>query len=133
MTQVVVDSSALIAILFQEEGCEAIHRYLRNPDIEMLIGAPTLLETLMVLSGRGRQDADVILGTLLAGKRHRIVDFDDGMVRMAHAAFLAFGRGRHPARLNFGDCMAYAVARTFDVPLVFKGDDFARTDIRPAL
>ena len=54
------------------------------------------------------------------------------MVELATAAFLLFGKGRHPARLNYGDCMTYALAKSLDAPLLFKGDDFGKTDVRIA-
>ena len=61
------------------------------------------------------------------------MDFTEAHFRLAAAAFDRYGRGRHPAKLNFGDCMAYAVAKAHGVPLLYKGDDFARTDIAAAL
>lgn len=132
MRQIAVDSSALIAILFREKGYEQLAAEMRPADVVLLIGAPTMLETLIVLS-RAREEPEVILGTLLAGKRHEIVAFDQGMVMMAYEAFRIYGKGRHPAALNYGDCMAYAVARVFDVPLLFKGEDFLSTDVRRAI
>jgi ribonuclease VapC len=71
---------------------------------------------------------------LLSRNDVHVVSFSVGMYRMAVAAFDLYGKGRgHPARLNFGDCMAYAVAKHHDIPLLFKGEDFARTDIVPAV
>lgn len=132
MRPIVVDSSALVAILFDEEEGEEFRLILRDPEIRMVIGAPTLLETYMVVGSRAQRPPALAIETLLAGKEHEIVAFDEAMVRTAYAAFQAFGKGRHPAALNYGDCMAFAVARTFDAPLLFKGDDFMSTDVRRA-
>jgi ribonuclease VapC len=62
-----------------------------------------------------------------------IVPFDADQAVLAHDAYLRFGKGFHPAALNFADCAAYALAKFRDEPLLFKGEDFARTDVRPAL
>ncbi len=74
-----------------------------------------------------------VLDKVLNAPRIEVVAFDQRIFENAREAFDRFGRGRHPAKLNFGDCMAYAVAKAHDVPLLYKGDDFARTDIRAAL
>jgi ribonuclease VapC len=74
-----------------------------------------------------------VLDKILAAPRMDTISFDRPIFALAAAAFDRYGRGRHRARLNFGDCMAYAVAKAHDVPLLFKGTDFAHTDLRPAL
>ena len=62
-----------------------------------------------------------------------IVPFDEGLARESHAAFIRFGKGRHPAGLNFGDCVSYALARSRGLPLLYKGGDFAKTDVLSAV
>lgn len=99
---------------------------------EALIGTPTLLELQLVLSSRMGVDAEAFVDRLLALPAVHPVAFSLEMYRFALAAFHRFGKGRHQAGLNFGDCMAYAVAKAHDVPLLFKGNDFLHTDIRPA-
>jgi len=127
---IAVDTSALVAVALGEPEradfnlCIARHG--------ALIGTPTLLELSLVLTTRLHGGADAFLDGLLRLPGIHPVDFSLDLSRAASEACLRFGRGRHPAGLNFGDCMAYAVARVHDVPLLFKGDDFARTDIRPA-
>lgn len=129
---IVVDSSVFIAILLQEDGFELYRDRMATPGYRLWIPAPLLLETLFVLSGR-RIEAEPAVRRLLDGKSHFIAPFDESMAMLAHQAFLRFGKGRHPAALNFGDCMAYALAKSLDAPLLFKGDDFAKTDIVAAL
>ena len=87
----------------------------------------------MVLEGRPHADGALSLRALREELHIAIVPFDAGLAEIAYAAFQRFGRGRHPAKLNYGDCMAYALARATSEPLVFKGDDFSQTDITPAL
>jgi ribonuclease VapC len=78
---------------------------------------------------RGARELDALLGR----SRVEFIAFDDAQAILARDAFRRFGRGRHPAGLNFGDCLAYALAKHLGEPLLFKGDDFTRTDITPAL
>ncbi len=88
----------------------------------------------MVLAGRASgadswQDLDALIATYSIA----VVPYVADQARIASEGFLHFGKGRHPARLNFGDCASYALAKSLDVPLLFKGTDFAQTDIVPAL
>jgi ribonuclease VapC len=97
------------------------------------VGAPTLFETEMVLVGRGGLERRSSLLRFLAENEVTTVSFDDRHRRLATAAFIRYGKGRHPAALNYGDCMTYATARISGAPLLFVGDDFAKTDLTPAL
>jgi ribonuclease VapC len=99
---------------------------------EVAIGASSVLEAGMVLSSRLRQDARPFIHALLRQIRATIVPFDDDHAWASTGAFLRFGGGRHPAGLNFGDCMSYAVASLAGQPLLYVGDDFSKTDIVPA-
>lgn len=130
---IVVDASALVAILKNEPDHAVFDDALTGR--RSLIGAPTLLELKMVLSGVFDDAiADRIVLRLLNEVRIEPVDFTSAMADAAVTAFRTFGKGRgHPAKLNFGDCMSYAVAKVLDIPLLYKGGDFARTDIRSAL
>jgi ribonuclease VapC len=130
---IAVDSSAVIAILHREPGCEILADALTRAN-RRIIGAPTLLEIRQVMGGRhgraGIEQSDALLEQIGA----ETVSWTAEMADLATSAFLRFGKGQgHPAQLNFGDCMAYAVARAMDVPLLYVGDDFAQTDIRSAL
>jgi ribonuclease VapC len=127
----VLDSSAIVAIHLKEPGYEKLIQAIEGADL-VVVGAPTVLETAMVLSSRLRRDARPMISTFLRRLNAEVVSFGEEHSEAAAAAFLRFGRGRHPAALNLGDCMAYAVASVASLPLLFKGDDFARTDIERA-
>ena len=126
-----LDSSALIAILFSEPGyLDLVDRILTAETVR--VSAPTLVETSLVLAGRRRSPAADDVETLVHELGATIVPFGEREWHAAVDAFLRFGRGRHAAALNFGDCLAYAAARVANDSLLFVGDDFAATDIAPA-
>jgi ribonuclease VapC len=128
---VTLDSSAIIAILFGEHGhLDLIDRILAADHVR--VGTPTVAETSMVFAGRRRTDAVGEVDALLQELGVTIVPFGEAEWHAAISAFLRFGRRRHQAALNFGDCLAYAVASTAKDSLLFVGDDFARTDVTPA-
>ncbi len=128
----VVDSSAIIAILKQEPDAQRFALALAYaPDRWM--SAVSLVEAALVIEGRFGGRGARELDTLIARSRIQFVAFDGEQAALAREAFRRFGRGRHPAGLNFGDCLAYALAKHLDEPLLFKGDDFAKTDVVPAL
>jgi len=127
----VIDSSALIAILRNEPDGEAFAGAIfRDPS--RLVSAVTKLEAGIVAYGTrgaaGAADLDRLLGEIGA----IIVAFDDDQARIARDAFARFGKGIHPAGLNFADCAAYALAIVEAEPLLFKGTDFAKTDVAVA-
>lgn len=127
-----VDSSALLAILFGEANhLDLVDRILETEIVRM--GAPTLAESAVVLGARRRTNSERDLAALVEELGITIVPFTADHWPVALSAFIRFGRGRHKAALNFGDCLSYAVARLADDSLLFVGDDFTRTDIRPAL
>ena len=96
-----------------------------------LMSAVSMQEAGMVIAGRfGDAAAWEPLDALLARMGIEIVAHDGALAGLARTAFLRFGKGRHAAGLNFGDCASYALAKATDVPLLFKGDDFGRTDVR---
>ena len=101
----VVDSSALISILLEEPGYEVLLEKAGRADA-VFLGAPTALETAMVLSTRFRKDARPMLAGFLRRMNAQIVEFNQEHYEVAMSAFLRFGKGRHPAALNFGDCMS---------------------------
>ena len=127
----VVDSSALISMLLEEPGYETLLEKAGRADA-VFLGAPTALETAMVLSARFRKDARPMLTGFLRRMNAQIVEFNQEHYEVAMSAFLRFGKGRHPADLNFGDCMSYALAATSGQLLLFSGTDFSRTDIKAA-
>lgn len=123
----VVDSSVLVAIFKEEPEGPALAEVILSGG--WLIGWPTIFETRIWLH-RHRPQADLVsLDLVIRDDSIGKVAFDGALESQASGAFAQFGKGRHPAKLNFGDCMAYAVARHFDVPLLFKGNDFHHTDV----
>jgi ribonuclease VapC len=129
----VVDSSALLALVFREPAAAAIVEVLANAEDRVSIGAPTLVETAIVLVAKMGEDARALAPLLVDQLGLAVIPFAAAHGREARQAFLRFGRGRHPAALNFGDCLSYAIAKVADQPLLFVGDDFRRTDVVAAL
>lgn len=128
----IIDSSVLVAILLLEPGYDrfvlAITQARRR-----LLAAPTLLETTMVLVGCREDEILDRLDQFLRTASIETVPFTADHAAVARQTFLRYGKGRHPAALNFGDCIAYATARLEAMPLLFKGDDFRLTDIEAAV
>ena len=128
----VIDSSALLAILLDEPDAEFYIAAILS-DGKRLISAATLVETSIVIFNKRQPTPIAALDALLARLDIRVVSVDESQAMLAREAYRDFGRGSgHPARLNFGDCFAYALAKTSGEPLLFKGDDFGHTDIRIA-
>lgn len=128
----IVDSSALIAILFKEKEASAFASAMRDAP-SRAIAAPTLVEAAMVAEGRTGPAMGKELDELLDALNAEIVPFTAAHAALARDAWRRYGKGRHPAGLNLGGCFAYALAKTRDEPLLFKGDDFARTDVKAAI
>ena len=126
----VIDTSALIAILHREPEAAAFENAITNAPVRLL-SAVTKLEAGMVTLGRGRVGTEM-LDRLLETMAVTIVPFDDHQAAIARDAFARYGKGRHAAGLNFGDCAAYALAIAEAEPLLFKGTDFAATDVQVA-
>ena len=127
-----IDSSALIAILFAEPDYLDLVDAMLQADV-VRIGAPTLVETGLVLAGRRASPVGRELDGLVRELGVTIVPFGEAEWHAAIDASSRFGRGRHAAGLNFGDCLAYAAAAVAGDTLLFVGQDFRKTDIRPAL
>ncbi|MEW5687999.1 MAG: type II toxin-antitoxin system VapC family toxin [Pseudomonadota bacterium] len=128
---IAVDASALVAIMLAEPEAERIELALHETDVAWL-SPINYVETGLLLLGRGAVSTPDELDTWLAAQRVS-VRRDLSLASEALQAYLRFGKGRHPARLNLGDCFAYALAKALDAPLLYKGDDFALTDVRSAL
>jgi ribonuclease VapC len=127
---IVVDSSAACAILFGEAETPVFEEIIARDSALLPVSA--LVESAIAWRRRGGQAA--IFDRFLAAFAFEILPSDERQARIAAEADRRFGRGTgHPARLNFGDCLAYAAAVAHDAPLLFKGDDFARTDVRRAV
>lgn len=127
----IVDTSAIVAIVFREPGFDdLVERFAKASSLAA--GAPTLAETGIVLSARLKRNARGLLERLLQELRIESIPFTEDHWRAAHDAYIRYGKGRHPARLNFGDCLSYATAKLADQPLLFVGSDFTKTDISVA-
>jgi ribonuclease VapC len=128
---VIVDSSALIAIFLKEPESRFLDVAIVE-DTDCRMSTATFLEASMVLMARKGQDGMRDLDLLIARMGIRLVPFTESQARLARTAFARFGKGRHRAGLNFGDCIAYALAKETGEALLFKGADFAQTDIAAA-
>ncbi len=124
----ILDSSAIVAILFREPGVETlVDKLSSTPAVG--VGAPTLVETTIVSSHRLGRDARGLLARFLDEADVAIVPFGDMHAAVATDAWLRYGKGRHKAALNYGDCLAYAVAKVANQPLLCVGGDFPETDL----
>jgi ribonuclease VapC len=127
----ILDTSAIVAVGLEEPGYKELQARLAAAPI-IAVGTPTLVETTMVLSARLRLDARGMVARFLIEMHVVVIPFTEAHYATAIAAWFRFGRGRHPAGLNLGDCFSYAIARVAREPLLFTGNDFAQTDIEAA-
>jgi ribonuclease VapC len=126
---IAVDTSALMAILLNEKegkGCERI----LDRETQLIISAATLTEALVVSHGRKLSEA---MRTLIEGLHFDVIPVTSDIAYRVGDVYRQWGRGHHPANLNFGDCFSYDTAKINDCALLFVGDDFRKTDIRAAL
>ncbi len=128
----VLDTSAIAAILFDEPERRAFTQAVEDDPVR-LISASNALECGILVEARRGEAAGRELDLLLHRASVQIVSVDQAQVELARGAWRRFGKGRHPAALNFGHCFAYALSADRGEPLLFKGEDFARTDVVPAL
>jgi len=120
----VVDSSVLIAVLLLEPDAEQFLNQLIDAD-ELYLSAISLVETAIVIEyKKGKSGADK-----LDELNPTVIEFDKQQANLARTAWREYGKGRHPAKLNFGDCCSYALAMHLKKPLLFKGNDFSQTDL----
>lgn len=127
----ILDSSAVIAILLKEPGHERLLDRLATAE-PVRIGAPTVLETSMVLCSRLGHAGKTLLARFLHEAEIEVLDFTAGHWTVAADAFIAFGKGRHRAALDLGDCMTYAAVKLAGEPLLCLGEDFPATDLELA-
>jgi ribonuclease VapC len=128
---VILDSSAIIAILLRQPGYEGLRDALAASE-QAGIGAPTVVETSIVLCARLGRTGKTLLARFLEEAELEVVQFTAEHWTVAADTFIRYGKGRHRAALNFGDCMTYAVAKLAGEPLLCLGDDFPSTDIELA-
>ena len=127
----IVDSSAIVAILLKEPGYERLRDHVAVAK-QVSAGAPTVLESSLVLCSRLGHAGKTLLARFLQEAEIEVVDFVADHWMVAADAFLAYGKGRHRAGLNYGDCMTYAVAKLAEEPLLCLGEDFSATDLELA-
>lgn len=127
----ILDTSAIVAVLRGEPGFDSLEQKIGEA-AEIGVGTPTLLETAIVLTGRTGSDQTSSLERFLRRVDAVEISFSPEHWRRAHEAFVRFGKGRHAAALNFGDCCSYATAAIAQRALLCKGDDFAKTDLELA-
>lgn len=128
----VIDTSAVVAILFEEEDQFRYAEAIESASTR-LVSAVTRVELACVIEGRKREAGREWLERFFALTGAEVVAVTPQQATLAIGAFRTFGKGRHPAGLNIGDCFSYALASATDEPLLFKGNDFVQTDIRSAL
>ncbi len=124
----VIDSSAILAILLQEPEAGEISAAIARDPLRLMSTATVLEATIVIRTRRGEAGVDD-LDRLLNRAGVEQKPFDVDQLTVARQAHRVFGKGRHPAGLNFGDCFAYALSKLSGEPLLFKGEDFARTDV----
>ena len=124
----VIDTSAMIAILLNEPSADRLIAAL-DADPTRLVSAATVVETSLVVLGRFGEAGDPQLDRLLRAVNAKVVPVGDEQVTIARDAAVRFGRGRDEAGLNFGDCFSYALSVESGEPLLFVGNDFAKTDV----
>ncbi len=124
----VIDTSALLAILFNEPERHHFNELIASFP-KRLLSAGTYLETAIVIQSKFGDKGIHNLQLFLSTAEIEIISFDRDQAKAASRAYAAFGKGKHPAGLNFGDCMSYALAEQTGEPLLFKGDDFTKTDV----
>lgn len=126
----IVDTSALLAVLLREEDASRFETAIANSPCRM--SAANVLEATMVLEGRGGTAAGSAMDAFIASAEIATAPITLEQLEVARDAWRNYGKGNHPAALNFGDCFAYALAVTTGESLLFKGNDFARTDVESA-
>lgn len=131
VTACVVDTSVVIAIALVERTADALSAKLFLTS-RRYIGAPSVLEAQIVLAQRSPGAPASAIVELLSMLGIEEVEFTPAMRQHANEAWRTFGKGRHPAALNYGDCMSYGVAAAMALPLLYIGNDFSRTDMRAA-
>jgi ribonuclease VapC len=129
---IVIDTSAIIAILKEESEALSFSEIIADAD-RCFLSAVGFFEASMVMIGRGRPELAEGLDALVDRTAMEIVPVDLELARDSRAAFVRFGKGRHPAGLNLGDCVSYALAHMRGLPLLYKGNDFAQTDVVSAV
>lgn len=129
---IIVDTSALMSLLFQEPDAESLAVAL-TVATELRMAAPTWVESAIVVTTRRGDAGYQRFQQILEGLGMKVVPCDRTLSEIAFQAWCQYGKGRHPAGLNYGDCFSHALAKQRSEPLLFKGSDFSKTDIQSAI
>ncbi len=129
---IVIDTSAVLAILNDEPERRSFNEAIEKA-VRCLISASNFVETSIVLEARKGYEGVRDFDLFVASAGIKVTDVDAEQAEIARTAFRKFGKGRHAANLNFGDCFSYALAKAYDAPLLFKGHDFSHTDVTRAV
>ena len=124
----ILDSSAVVAVLCREAGYAELLEQITHAET-LGIGAPTVFETAMVLTIKLRRDGLAVVNEFVRESGTRVISFTEQHASVAFGAYFRYGKGRNKAALNFGDCLTYSVAKVSGQPLLFIGNDFAKTDV----
>jgi ribonuclease VapC len=127
---IVFDTSAIVAMILGESGHQSLVARMQT-DGERAVSPVSIVEATMVLS-RTYSKPNEVLQEFIEKARLKLSAVDSHHAELAQHAFLEYGKGRHPARLNFGDCFSYAAAKALNAPLLYTGGDFVKTDVRSA-
>lgn len=127
----IIDTSAIIAILFNQDDAESYAKTIAGAD-SCRISAATFVETAVVVEAQTKNSGGRQLDAFIRRAGITIEPVTEEQAHIARQAFIDFGKGRHPAGLNYGDCFSYALSKAAREPLLFKGKDFAKTDLSPA-
>jgi ribonuclease VapC len=127
----IIDTSAIVAILFNEDDAQIYARAITRAD-SCRISAATFVETAIVVEAQTRNNGGRQLDAFIRRAGIAIEPVTEEQAHIARQAFIDFGKGRHPAGLNYGDCFSYALSKATREPLLFKGKDFAKTDLSAA-
>jgi ribonuclease VapC len=128
----ILDSSAVLAVVFGEPGFEAFARAVATAPL-CRISAASFFEASIIAESRAGDLGVRQCDSFFRNSRVSVEPVTEDQALLARQAYSDYGKGRHPASLNFGDCFSYALAKALGEPLLFKGDDFRQTDIQPAL
>ena len=127
----IIDTSAIIAILFNEDDAQVYAEAITRAE-SCRMSAATFVEIAIVVEAQTRNNGGRQLDAFIRRASIDIEPVTEELAHMARQAFIDFGKGRHPAGLNYGDCFSYALSKASGQPLLFKGRDFAKTDLIPA-
>ena len=125
-----IDTSAIAAILFDEPDAAALEEKIADDPVRLMSAATLLLEATIIIEARLGDPGGREFDLWLHRAEVEVLPVDAEQADMARRAWRRFGRGRHPAGLNYGDCFSYALAAIHDEPLLFNGDDFTKTDVK---